>query len=168
MKRDDFPALYRAADDASNRAQAALIHGLRWTTLLTVIGAVVSSIGVTDRTTAALAAASFLVALALTGLAKYLGWERRWYRARAIAESVKTSSWRFIMRAEPFNGAADSSQARNAFRTVLIEILKRHENLARDLGGSPSIEQALPQSMNDFRALSLGERKELYCVFQRS
>jgi SMODS and SLOG-associating 2TM effector domain 1/SMODS and SLOG-associating 2TM effector domain 3 len=54
--------------------------------------------------------------------------DQKWYAARAVAESIKTVTWRFITRAEPFGGTVETDL--NQFRNTLRSILKQNKEVA--------------------------------------
>ena len=72
--------------------------------------------------------------------------EQEWYRCRALAESIKTSSWRFMMRAHPFEDASDVDIPRREFRNLLREILRHNEKVAQELTPDEG-DQVTPEMM---------------------
>ena len=62
-----------------------------------------------------------------------------WYNGRAVAESVKTRSWRWMMRAEPYFDCDNIEIVRKHFVIDLKTILKQNENLIGKLGISASV-----------------------------
>lgn len=127
----EYPALYRAADDASNRAQATLLRSYQANAALLVVAAIVALFSGT-RALAVLSALLFVASLAAHVFAETRGFQKRWYQARALAESVKTTTWRFMMNADPFTGAATDYQV---FRDRLRELLSQNEGIASELSG---------------------------------
>jgi SMODS and SLOG-associating 2TM effector domain 1/SMODS and SLOG-associating 2TM effector domain 3 len=85
-----------------------------------------------------------------------------WYRARAVAESVKTSCWRFMMRTDPYLGAADVREVKSRFRDRLKSILKEHKDLSPHLGGPVSAEEQITERMCEIRRMQWNERAEFY------
>ena len=105
MKHEDYPALYQAASQLSENAQKHFYRALRFHILLLVVASVISVANSTHQDLAILQA---LVLLGTLGCAIYLYLgrpDRHWYAGRAVAESIKTSTWRFVSRAEPFNNS---------------------------------------------------------------
>src|SRR5690606_1797289 len=85
-----------------------------------------------------------------------------WYRPRSVAESVKTGSWRFMVRCEPFADVPDVSEVRANFRTRLKSILSEHKDLAEHLGGSVSEQEQITDKMCEVRNLSWEQRADFY------
>lgn len=86
--------------------------------------------------------------------------DQDWYRCRALAESVKTSTWRFAMRAHPFQDAENIAQPKAEFRNLLRDILKANQHLAENLQNADS--DQFTESMIEIRRLPLEERIAYY------
>jgi hypothetical protein len=85
-----------------------------------------------------------------------------WYNGRAVAESVKTRSWRWMMRAEPYIDCENVEIMRKHFIIDLRTILKQNESLIGKLGIEASIEDPITLKMIQVRKLNLSERFDLY------
>ncbi len=83
-----------------------------------------------------------------------------WYRCRALAESVKTSTWRFCMRAHPFGDADKIAEPKANFRNLLHDILKTNQSLAKNLTANGA--EQVTETMLSVRALPLNERLAYY------
>jgi hypothetical protein len=95
----------------------------------------------------------------------YSNYEEIWYRSRAVAESVKTSTWRFMMQADPFN-THDVQIVKSQFRDRLKNILNEHRDLAHDFGGDISLEEQITDTMCNNREMSLEDRLRYYKKFR--
>jgi hypothetical protein len=137
----EYPALYQAASDASARAQRAYLRCVKAYAYLSVGGAGVAIYGIESKEIAFLAGALFLLGLFVAVLMAVKKYENTWYRTRAIAESIKTTTWRFMMHAEPFEGL-ELAEAKHKLSSLLQQILQEHRDLATELGGQVA---ALPQ-----------------------
>jgi SMODS and SLOG-associating 2TM effector domain 3/SMODS and SLOG-associating 2TM effector domain 1 len=167
LRRADYPALYQSASDASR-------HGQRWYRHL-----VVANLGLLVAV-AALSATSSLVpdspdprgnafkavvVLVLLGAmaANFVNWRRGddedWFDGRAVAESVKTASWRYMMRTEPFEDDATCDQQ---LARRLGAILGERRGLRQELG-APSIEpHQITARMREARRLGVRKRRDFY------
>ena len=117
MQSTDFPGSYQSADKISGDAQRHFFSALLGNLALLVMAAVVSVINYPHWASAAAQVVLLLGALASS---VYLAWkrpERDWYSCRAVAESIKTMTWRYVSRAEPF----DKSEAEDS--KLLLERL---------------------------------------------
>lgn len=106
MEQKDYPGLYRAADTASVKAQSAYLRSFQWHIVTLVTGAALAVNPAPTALYSLINAGVFLAALGISVLIASKRYEKSWYSARAVAESVKTSTWRYMMRAEPFLDAA--------------------------------------------------------------
>ena len=88
--------------------------------------------------------------------------EKDWYACRALAESIKTSTWRFTMRAEPFVDAPNLSVAKADFAGFLREILDANKHIDEPISRRPVVGDQITPRMISIRALSLADRKEIY------
>ncbi|HEY0845745.1 MAG TPA: DUF4231 domain-containing protein [Noviherbaspirillum sp.] len=113
MDDKHYPALYRSSDKLSLDSQRDFFRAL-WSHLACLVSAAV--ISVINSTEAEMAVLQAVVLFGALGFALFLGTqkpEKLWYGGRAVAESIKTITWRFITRAEPFD--SDENRARDLF-----------------------------------------------------
>lgn len=165
MSEDSYPSLYQCADAASLKAQGTylLFHKVYLASL--VLGSVISAIT---------AIASQVVNTYLyTGLAIILVlgllilWAMRamqddkiWFDGRAVAESVKTATWRFMMRAQPFH---EDGNAETLFLADLKEIRDARPHLGKHLAAAMNTDgSAITEFMKGKRSSSLQERRDFY------
>jgi hypothetical protein len=153
-----YPALFGAADEASNKAQAALLLSYKINLALLVLAAL-ASLFTASNGLAIASAVLFLASLAAHLYSEFQGLQRRWYQARALAESVKTTTWRFKMHADPFTGASTDT---DLFRERLRELLAQNEGIAGDLDATWANKEQITPSMIEVRFASFEDRRELY------
>lgn len=165
MEHSDYPSLYRAAGRASGGGQRTYKRLVGTDLSLAVLAAALGTIWVLFPaqygTTFALAAAAILVTIII---AKLVGRQRRddkdWFDGRAVAESVKTLTWRYVMRVAPFD---DDATCDDEFARELDAIRKARSDLqlrvdAARLGTAEQI----TQRMRDIRELPTEQRRGLY------
>ncbi len=92
--------------------------------------------------------------------------ERTWYESRAIAESVKTLTWRFIMCAHPFEKGLKEEDAEKRFLERLAAVRKEKRNLAGAFSGPLNTKPQITEKMRTIREKSLKERFDLYREFR--
>jgi len=97
-----YPALFRSADTAANNKQKLYLALLRAEYATLLLASILSSNLFSDTTYLLFYAIIFLESVTLLLLRTKLKPEQDWYRCRALAESVKTLTWRYMMRASPF------------------------------------------------------------------
>jgi SMODS and SLOG-associating 2TM effector domain 3 len=159
-----FPALYLAADRNSMDGQRRFLNATRLRLAMLVVaagfgmftwrraGGDLAGIG---------AAVAFVVALLAELYLLQARPDRLWYDGRAVAESAKTLTWRYLVGGSPF-GRHEVSE-REAERLLL----DRFRQITRDIRGahlvpvSGDTDQIGP-ALREVRALSLDQRRELY------
>jgi len=162
MEKESYPALYRAADTASMKAQRRYLAAVSVYSSLLIVAAGLAVYGITE-TKAAVAAALVIIGSTLISIWMILSEDEDvWYRTRAVAESVKTSAWRFMMRADPFVDAESVEVVMSRFRARLKSILQEHKDLAHELGGNVSREEQITECMRDKRCMSVDDRVDFY------
>src|SRR5437879_546805 len=108
MGPSDYPSLFLAADGASRSGQRwyRLLIGTELVLVVLAAGLSVAYGLVPDSGKAAVAV-GVAVAMAASLVSRLTSrWRRddkKWFDGRAVAESVKTESWRYMMRIEPFH-----------------------------------------------------------------
>jgi SMODS and SLOG-associating 2TM effector domain 3/SMODS and SLOG-associating 2TM effector domain 1 len=155
-----FPPLYATADEAANRWQMSYLRLIRAEYGLLLVAAVLAM----NFSTHGLYFAMYgLVFLASLGVLLYRTGEKPeqdWYRCRALAESVKTSTWRYVMRAEPF--AVDDGPARGALRDMLGQLLRSNEHIVQKLAGYSAAGSPTTTEMDQVRVLDWRLRRDYY------
>ena len=84
-----------------------------------------------------------------------------WYNGRAVAESVKTRTWRWVMRAEPY-AMTNVEATRSKFTDDLREILSQNQNLSEYLGPKIVASAPISKEMEAIRARPVEERIAIY------
>ena len=166
MNNCDYPALYIASDNASERSQKKHLSLVQSYSFLLIAGAGLSVIGIDSSISAAFAALFFLASIFVSILMFMKNSENSWYRARAVAESVKTSAWRFMMRADPYEDSPSVIEVKKNFRNLLRSILSEHKDLAHELGGEVSTKEQITAKMCEVRNASLEERMDFYKMYR--
>lgn len=164
MDYKSYPALYKAADRASIEAQSTYLRIIKFHIFLLVLGAGLTIHPLPTTEYSLFNAFVFLCALGVSVLIAVKKYEKSWYSARAVAESVKTATWRYMMKAEPFLDATKRKEVNSVFRNILNEILSSNNQLGELLGGEVSAEEQITEKMQDTRSQALGARKEIYLI----
>lgn len=170
MRQVDYPALYVAASNTSRRGQATFKRLTRAELVCVIGGAAIGvsaawletvpSLGVAVPTEAAAlaSAASFLLALGLK-LANRIGnYDADWFDGRAVAETVKSHVWRYMMRTGPYDG----SHGDTVFAHNLAAVLRARPGLRQALDRVPDQPQQVTPRMKSVRASRAAQRRDLY------
>lgn len=170
-----YPALFDSADALSSRAQRLYLLLIRAEYALLILSALLAwALSLTNfdggnvdppPQSAWLYSAYVFVFLGTLGILLTRNLkkpEQDWYRARALAESIKTSSWRYAMRADPFEDTDKLLKRRGEFRDHLYTILAGNRAIGERLPPDVGAGDQITSSMEEVRALSLPERKAFY------
>lgn len=105
------------------------------------------------------AVAMFALGLATSVAMQVRRPERAWFDGRALAESIKTMAWRYIMGVSPYEGD-DLAAADDRFHTRFKALIGEYQQLGGALakGAGPDI----TAEMRTLRQLSLAERRDIY------
>jgi hypothetical protein len=166
FEQQGLPALYYAADETSLRSQTTYLRLFAAVLGLTVMAPVVivAATACPDLSQPArfLAAIGLIISLVLTGRIKESQKERTWYGARAVAESVKTITWRFAMAAEPFPTTLNNAEVDELVRSKLIEILKDRKSLNYSAAGDANSQAQITEEMRALRREQWELRMAIY------
>ena len=161
MLEDDFPALYRSADELSLESQIHFFRALKLHLVLLVMAAALSFVSFPHWSVAVLQLLALLGALSCSIYLFSKRPDRYWYAGRAVAESIKTITWRYVCRAEPFQG--NDVVARSDFQQKLKAIVDQNKDVAQALTTHLDAPQ-ITNAMTQMRAYSLEERKTTYAA----
>lgn len=162
----DLPGLYQSANNSSILQQKNYFNGILFYLILLCVAALFAfySDGENNSGYKIVSAVLFLTTLSIVVWLRISRPDDTWYNGRAVAESVKTRSWRWMMRAEPYFDCENIDTARKHFINDLKIILKQNESLIKQLGNDASIEEPISEKMLEIRKLNLEERFNLYKV----
>lgn len=162
INNEDLPGLYQCADQASLRAQSFYFWGLGIYLALLVCAALVSFIWPTNTQGALVSASLFLITLGILIGLKVKRPDDLWYNGRAVAESVKTRSWRWMMQAEPYQDVGNFESISKQFINDLKAILNQNRSLSHELNSQTGILDPISSKMKLIRQLPLNERLLVY------
>src|SRR5438552_3147799 len=119
MSDKDYPSLYQAADTASILAQKKYI----WLMGIDLIFMVTASLlAIYNTEIESIKVCIYLItfillllSLIMTVIIKSYKFEDVWYQGRAVAESIKTLTWRYITCSENFENFLQKEQADDVF-----------------------------------------------------
>lgn len=167
VEQKHFPDLYQSADSVSQLAQRCYFSLQKCYIILLICGSVsaVSAMA----TPIAIIGRVYAISALFLGASIILHWVSRvrrddkvWFDCRAVAESTKTLSWRFMMKIAPFQG--DDSTAIRLFVEMLKKIRKARpfsvqKHLAKRLNPDT---QPVSDVMLDVRHMDTSQRHNLY------
>jgi hypothetical protein len=120
-----YPHLYEITNERSAKNQWYFLNGVRAEYALLIFTAVNSSLSYDGKYITNLALFILLIILLL--VRNVINFEQKWYKYRAVTESIKTTTWKFAMKAEPFNGDEETHNAKQ-YVEYLKNILIHYES----------------------------------------
>lgn len=165
MSDDSYPGLFRCADSASLKAQRTYLRLHKVYLGSLVIG---SATGVfTALGTSGVNAWLYTTIAIILTVGLLILWVMRarqddqvWFDGRAVAESVKTATWRFTMKVQPFHedGNVDSQ-----FISALKEVREARPHLGKHIAAvMDAYGLAITDFMRQKRSASLADRRAFY------
>lgn len=161
MEELKFPALFVTADAASNQQQRFYLNLVRAEYGLLIAAAGLTWVGSDNWLFLAVYACTFIASLAVLAWRAHSRPEQGWYKSRALAESVKTLSWRYAMRAEPFDDDRQADANRD-FRDTLAALLRSNRQIGEHLAGLEAGGSQITDTMSAMRDSALRDRKAYY------
>jgi hypothetical protein len=158
-----YPGLYAAASQSANAAQRLLFSLSRLNVVLLVSASLLAATGSNPRVDAIIGAILFGGILALVIYQRVESLQRKWYQARALAESVKTATWRLACGAEPFDSTSSETNFR-VFGGLLEDLLRDNKTLGVLLAGDAARSAQITPWMRWMLEQELATRKRVYLV----
>lgn len=164
MQHEDYPALFLAADAASNGYQSTFLWLIRGEYFALVLAAIFSMSFLHGVGYYLVFAGVFFIGLVLLLTRALSKPEQIWYGCRALAESVKTLTWRYMMHATPFEGrpVGGEQQARAEFRNQLHAVFDANREVAKKIASDWSTNEQISDAMDRVRAMSRDDRMQYY------
>ena len=166
VTNSDLPALFNAADSAAIEAKKKYLRLTILDLSLLVFGTLLLSIHLNSDVGRFLAgffaAACFISSFISTIIILRAQHEKVWYGARAVAETVKTLSWKYMTCSEPFTSKLTSLEADEEFISKLIKILSERGGLFWSFNGDLATGSEITDTMRKMRYLDLEKRKQIY------
>lgn len=161
INRDDLPSFYKLASDTSKKGQKWYTASIFINLLMLASSSLFVAVIVNPQT---LVLYSIMLAVSILAslYAQFGNSDRNWYEGRAMAESIKSLTWRYIMKATPYNRI--NSEKR--FTSDLRNLIKQKKLFAGSLSGESLRQPLITLKMNEARTLPLKGRKELYINYR--
>lgn len=157
-----YPALYDAADEASQSGQRWFLRARR-VQLGSLIAAAVAALWPDTGNSIDVAGVVALVAFACVLVAQLLVEmfepQRAWYEGRAGAESIKHLTWKYAVRADPFLSDDDAGE-------TFIGRIKETLGTLTSLQLAPASGDQITAWMRETRDSDSGHRRQVYLTYR--
>jgi len=166
MEFKDFPGLYQASDKASLSAQKNYKNIIAYDLITMIIAsglAIYNFKQVEPKLFVYVVSGIFLlISFALTLIIRTKKFEDVWYQGRALAESCKTLSWRFITCSESFENNLTKQEVKDYFISRVKELSNEFKELNESLNAKIVVLPIVTEKMWEIRNLNTLERKQYY------
>jgi hypothetical protein len=165
ITNNDLPALFNEADKASIEGQKKYLKFIKLDLFCLVLAALLLSFDLpelTQKIAASLSAIFFAASLVLTIILSKTRYEKVWHGARAVAESTKTLSWRYMTCTDPFAHDLGSARVDSEFVSRLKKIISEHKDVLWSFEDDLLIGSQITETMRRVRNLEDEKRKQIY------
>lgn len=168
MNQNNFPNYFIAGDKASLKAQSTYTKYVSWDLFLMVFASALSIYNYETEDSKfyiyAISGFILIIATILSLVIKNKKYEDIWYRGRALAESCKTLTWRYITCSEYFENTLTKQQVERKFIDRIREINSEFNDISNKLNARDLALPIITNEMDRIRNLSLDDRKDYYLV----
>jgi len=168
IRKEDYPCRFRRVDEKANEFQKRH-YSLVATELiiLVIISVIISLLGsgwgfLGIKGSNILITVAFLVILFL-GVRLYReksDYDSMWYKARSLAETIKSITWQYMMRVNRYGGSKE--KATEQFLEDLEDISEKRREILSKVDPTTKNKNEVTQKMDVVRSLSLKDRIYVY------
>lgn len=166
IQNSDFPNYFIAGDNASLKAQKYYTNYVKWDLVFMCISTALAIYNYSDiyskRTIYVISGVILLAAFFFSLIIKAKKYEDVWYRGRALAESAKTLTWRFMTKSEYFEADLTLEEAEQRFNERIRKLREEFRDINSALKASDLHKDTITSKMYEVRDYDLSRRKEFY------
>ena len=158
----DFPTIFTMADKCSIDSQKEYLNKIKLNAVVGTVSIVLALFIDSSRVSLAfLVIALVFCVISMWSLVSEQK-EKSWYRSRALAESVKSLTWKYIIGGEPFTHDLNIDKINNDFVSKVKGLRDEHRATFRDMVISEDNLSIITEKMKKIRCLSDKQRAEYY------
>lgn len=166
MRHSEFPNYFQASDNASIESQKYYVNVIRIDLISMVIASALAIYNYQATESKlivyVISGLFLLISLILTIILKTKKYEDTWYQGRALAESSKTLTWRFVTCSEYFETTLDIAEAKKRFTTRIKELSDEFKELSSAMNPDTINLLVITPKMLEIRSFDLANRKDYY------
>ncbi len=152
--KSDYPGLYQSADTASIESQRSYFGSLSSYLVLLIVISAIPYLNLPPKTNNFLLAFLFIISLSIMLWLIYKKPDESWYYGRAVAESVKTRTWRSMMKADPYNDENETVNDKLFINDLKLILEQNKKFIILDPRANLEFEDRIH---SNFEKLTLGE-----------
>lgn len=160
MNRKDYPQLYRTADNLSIKYQKIYLGLLCGYLVSLIFGSIISMFenGVLVNS---ISLGLFILSATLFVISKIFDPLKLWYNGRAVAESVKSMTWKWMMAAEPYHNNILETASKE-FQGDLHKLLKQNETIFSHYHDDEGFYYSISDKMKEVRNAPTKDKLSFY------
>jgi hypothetical protein len=162
MEQKFYPLLFKIADTKSKKSQNIFIRLNIFILLLLILSSVSSIYTTVPKNITTFSTICLILSTLLNIYILFFRPEKSWYEGRAIAESVKTLTWKFITNTKPFKISLQQEKAEQIFNENLKKIIGQRRDFYILIGQNYPDGNMISDEMISIRNCSFEERKKKY------
>ena len=162
MEQKFYPILFKIADTKSKKSQNIFIRLNIFILLLLILSSVSSIYTTLPKKKKTISNIWLILSTLLNIYILFFRPEKSWYEGRAIAESVKTLTWKFITNTKPFKISLQQEKAEQIFNENLKKIIGQRRDFYILIGQNYPDGNMISDEMISIRNCSFEERKKKY------
>ncbi len=160
MDRNDYPYLYRAADELALNYQKRHFYLLISYLVLLILGVLIPLFS-NGNWINLIVLLIFIISAIIYIISKIWNPLNLWYNGRAVAESVKSMTWKWMMSAEPYQYRPRENNQRK-FKEDLKELLRQNEILFNHYQNEDNNFYTISDKMQNVRSMQTAEKLSFY------
>ena len=163
MEDKFYPKIFTIADDKSKSSQNRYINFNRASLVLIIIFAISSIFTYNNQGPNWLIIICTAAVILSTLINIYILFrrpEKKWYEGRAIAESVKTLSWKYMVGSQPYD--LMTNDVNILFKDNLKKIIRQDKDFLKLIGDEKNENYFITDKMKEIRSSDFKYRKQIY------
>lgn len=162
MEEKFYPLLFKIADAKSKKSQNTFIRLNIFILLLLILSSIASIFTIIPKNVIIFSTFCLILSTVLNIYILFFRPEKSWYEGRAIAESVKTLTWKFITNTKPFKKSLTPEKVENIFNENLKKIIGQRRDFYILIGQNYPDGSMISDEMISIRNASFEIRKKKY------
>lgn len=162
MDDNDFPTVFSIADNYSIECQKVYLNKIKANGVIASISAACVLLGNDSKIFSLLSIVMLLASvISMWSLVKEKQ-DKLWYRSRALAESVKSLTWKYVIGGEPFAHGHNIEIIKIDFTSKITGVRDEHRSIFQDLVSSADNLKVITSKMEEIRNLQTEKRAKFY------
>lgn len=167
MDYKDYPCSFQSSDSASLLSQKQFILCSKINFASLILAALCSSVYLESSSSYyRLLIWIVIIALGISLLSRFYikikKLDIKWYNSRAVAESIKSATWRYAMGVDPYASSLSGDIAGKMFIETINTIIKSYPEINEAMAVCLSSGEQISKRLHEIRGLSLDDKKSIY------